>query len=1422
MDAERATENLSWALHLQRYLDTNKAANSASAAERKKLVDHLQANPCSASAWAQFLMHEEAMLSSVSTRSTTKGNPGLRNLFRCATELVPIQHGQASEGYTYLWIGHARHIWYRHQDEGRDVFKAIKNRQYPHKGAQVYHEWALLEYEAGNTSKALSVLEKGIKDGAEPRSMLEAHLVRWKSVLGVGNASGVHGGEPMTAIQERKVHFQDVSPAAFAATSLTDGAASFRRAAPSTPGTQLKIHDSTYSATCSSGGGSSVSKSSTTMLPGDLSLGLSTHQHTGSVPSKNQASYQCQPYEDDTMNCKSGEETRIQGSLGASSRGGSGNSGNTGTVTMPTGISSTLNLAAGAAAVAALGSGASNGNTMTGSSTKNVGLVLRRFGFKSKAVRVSNEEKSEASPTVTDVASPVMRSSSTAPVKNSFSTDAPVSQQPAGLGQLAEACTGSVSAHGGLTVPKPSASSETQVSDDSDESATRKRRAPADAAISPARLVASVVLQEEGMKRRQSPNMAAPFCPPSASGPLQAMRSAEAASDASGSSSARESNRQRNGCPDDVRNSSMSPLGPRERLSLPEPGPSNTAVNVAAVGSFRSTGSFSGWQVSQPQARLSAQSVAVPQRENTMDACSAGHSSAVAGHGGGPLQGRSFSSTPAGHARGAGVRGASCSDENVVPMDVGVGMAPTGPAPTVMDENQAPVSDVVKVAKSTPSAIFGGPLALQHQPSDNREPLRPVSYAATRSSAPPQASVAPAQSQPPMQPPAAPAPQPQLQPQQPAGNWPERLEQRQVRPIENETYVYVHGIRYQKLDLAGKGGSSKVYKVLGLNRVIYALKRVRFQNKDSEAVKGFVEEITLLRQLRGKPNIIQLIDSQVFYGEGSSGVGFVYMVLEYGDIDLAKLLYSHEEARRRANGIVDEREGSSLGNAGEDGDGSICQEIDANFIRLYWQQMLRAVKCIHDARIVHADLKPANFMLVQGQLKLIDFGIAKAIQGDTTSINRESQVGTLNYMSPEAIQGGSQNPLGGPPLKVGRPSDVWSLGCILYQMIYGRTPFADLAFIPKMNAICNPDFQVPMPDCGEPDAVDCIRRCLDRNPKTRISLQELLDHPFLHPNRRKHQPPQTAEQLSSVPTGSASGMGSLTEEQIKAILQLGVGGGGSADLDTIARRVMLQLSGCDGAVAADTGTIAASAAAQGVPCVAGVVAAAGPQAAQPPPPPQPPPQPIHQKLSRGAPPPAPPPPPPPPGPPPAGVRLASSAAGQERPPQPISLASTSRSASGPGNVADIAAMAAAAATKRAMRLPGDSQVKPKPVAPTRPATLASCPPPGNNGLLPLAGADLQAAILQRRAQLRPVQDQHVQSVHQQSGSGNAAEGGGALQAGNQAGGRQQSTAAGEAEGGLEAVLRRGLERFHFRDSGGDTHGNTEFIQAAMKAARREG
>ncbi|MCL7043583.1 hypothetical protein MKW94_016713, partial [Papaver nudicaule] len=96
--------------------------------------------------------------------------------------------------------------------------------------------------------------------------------------------------------------------------------------------------------------------------------------------------------------------------------------------------------------------------------------------------------------------------------------------------------------------------------------------------------------------------------------------------------------------------------------------------------------------------------------------------------------------------------------------------------------------------------------------------------------------------------------------------------------------------------------------------------------------------------------------------------GYVYMVLEYGEIDLAHML-SHEWK---------EMERSKL-------------SMDENWLRFYWKQILQAVNTIHEERIVHSDLKPANFLLVRGSLKLIDFGIAKAINNDTTNIQRDSQ-----------------------------------------------------------------------------------------------------------------------------------------------------------------------------------------------------------------------------------------------------------------------------------------------------------------------------------------------------------------------------------------------------------------------------------------------
>ena len=91
--------------------------------------------------------------------------------------------------------------------------------------------------------------------------------------------------------------------------------------------------------------------------------------------------------------------------------------------------------------------------------------------------------------------------------------------------------------------------------------------------------------------------------------------------------------------------------------------------------------------------------------------------------------------------------------------------------------------------------------------------------------------------------------------------------------------------------------------------------------------------------------------------------------------------------------------------------------------------MLECVKVVHDAGIVHTDLKPANFVLVKGALKLIDFGIAKAIPNDTTNIARDQQIGTLSYMSPEALCDAGNGPGGERLMKVRGAGRSGALTC---------------------------------------------------------------------------------------------------------------------------------------------------------------------------------------------------------------------------------------------------------------------------------------------------------------------------------------------------------------------------------------------------------
>ena len=237
-------------------------------------------------------------------------------------------------------------------------------------------------------------------------------------------------------------------------------------------------------------------------------------------------------------------------------------------------------------------------------------------------------------------------------------------------------------------------------------------------------------------------------------------------------------------------------------------------------------------------------------------------------------------------------------------------------------------------------------------------------------------------------------------------------------PLVNENNIIrVNDVPFVKLGVIGKGGSSKVYRVLSKSCCVLAIKKVKLGNLDQKAIDGYANEIALLKKLQGNPSIIQMHDSEIDLSRKA-----IFLAMEVGEVDLNHVLQQQtlQSTKKGSTGYP---------------------SLNMNFIRLTWQQMLSAVHSIHEERIIHSDLKPANFLFVRGALKLIDFGIAKAIQtDDTTNIYRDSQIGTLNYMSPEAIlDTGSGD--GAARMRIGRASDIWSLGCMFAGMIFKREPF---------------------------------------------------------------------------------------------------------------------------------------------------------------------------------------------------------------------------------------------------------------------------------------------------------------------------------------------------------------------------------------------
>ncbi|KAL8809117.1 MAG: hypothetical protein Q9223_003403 [Gallowayella weberi] len=309
---------------------------------------------------------------------------------------------------------------------------------------------------------------------------------------------------------------------------------------------------------------------------------------------------------------------------------------------------------------------------------------------------------------------------------------------------------------------------------------------------------------------------------------------------------------------------------------------------------------------------------------------------------------------------------------------------------------------------------------------------------------------------------------------------------------KKRNYMSVNSKMFTRMDCIGRGGSSKVYRVMAENFKVFALKRVTLEDQDPAAIQGFKGEIDLLKKLENVDRVVRLFDYEINEEKQTLSV-----LMEMGESDLNRVLTV------RLNG--------------EDA------RFDITFTRYFWKEMLECVQAVHRYEIVHSDLKPANFLLLQGRLKLIDFGISNAISDNTVNVHREQHIGTPNYMSPEALI--DSNAASGLPssvgkmMKLGKPSDVWSLGCILYQMVYGKPPFAHIVNqMQRIMAIPNRHHTIDFPENaigGVPVPFGLLRtlkRCLSRDQELRPTVDEMLGpgDSFLDPD---------AHAIGTVPVG---------------------------------------------------------------------------------------------------------------------------------------------------------------------------------------------------------------------------------------------------------------------------------------------------------------
>uniref|UniRef100_A0A8C5FHK6 Tousled like kinase 1 n=1 Tax=Gadus morhua TaxID=8049 RepID=A0A8C5FHK6_GADMO len=291
-------------------------------------------------------------------------------------------------------------------------------------------------------------------------------------------------------------------------------------------------------------------------------------------------------------------------------------------------------------------------------------------------------------------------------------------------------------------------------------------------------------------------------------------------------------------------------------------------------------------------------------------------------------------------------------------------------------------------------------------------------------------------------------------------------------PTLNERYLLLH--------LLGRGGFSEVYKAFDLIEQRYAAVKIHQLNKNwreekkENYHKHACREYRIHKQL-DHPRIVKLYD---YFSLDTDTFCTVLEYCEGNDLDF--YLKQHK--------LMSEKEARSI-----------------------VMQIVNALRYLNEIKppIIHYDLKPGNILLVDGtacgEIKITDFGLSKIMDDDNygaDGMDLTSQgAGTYWYLPPECFVVGKEPP------KISNKVDVWSVGIIFFQCLYGRKPFghnqSQQDILQENTILKATDLQFPVKPVSSNEAKAFIKRCLAYRKEDRFDVHQLGGDSYLLPHMRR-------------------------------------------------------------------------------------------------------------------------------------------------------------------------------------------------------------------------------------------------------------------------------------------------------------------------------